>query len=239
MQDISEQRGYYLVIPQHIARDKDLKWPVRLLYGEIAALCTSQGYCWASNSYFAQLYNVSKETVSRWLSQLEDKEYIFTVIDKKDGNKRKIYIDHAVYYYAKRGVLTESSIPLLTESSIPIDQNVKQNNTINNINNNKDIYSATIPYREIIDYLNSRAGTRYKHTSSKTQSLIKARFNEGFTLDDFKTVIDKKVAEWKDDPKMCKYIRPETLFSNKFESYLNQVIPQVKEKKNNGPELIL
>ncbi len=59
---------------------------------------------------------------------------------------------------------------------------------------------------------------------SKTQGLIKARLNEGFTVDDFKTVIDKKTEEWINDPKMRNYLRPETLCSNKFEGYLNQKV---------------
>jgi uncharacterized phage protein (TIGR02220 family) len=79
-----------------------------------------------------------------------------------------------------------------------------------------------IPFVDIIDYLNSKANTNYRHTSKKTQQLIRARWNEGFRLDDFKTVIDKKVSEWLNDPKMNKYLRPETLFGTKFESYLNQ-----------------
>jgi len=80
---------------------------------------------------------------------------------------------------------------------------------------------VALPYNEIIDYLNQKAGTNFKSTTKKTQELIRARINEKFTLDDFKTVIDKKVAEWK-DTEMAKYLRPETLFGTKFEGYLNQ-----------------
>ena len=76
----------------------------------------------------------------------------------------------------------------------------------------------------IIEYLNLKLGTHYKYNSSKTQDLIKARFNDGFTLDDFQKVIDVKVEEWKNNDKMSKFLRPETLFSNKFEGYLNQKI---------------
>ena len=76
-------------------------------------------------------------------------------------------------------------------------------------------------YKAVIDYLNEKAGTKYRSTTGKTQTLIRARLSEGFTLDDFKTVIDKKCAEWLNDPKMNQYLRPETLFSPKFESYLN------------------
>lgn len=78
------------------------------------------------------------------------------------------------------------------------------------------------PYKEIITYLNKKTGTRYKVTSKATQRLIKARWNEGYTLDDFIAVIDKKVAEWGSDDKMNKYLRPVTLFGTKFEDYLNQ-----------------
>jgi uncharacterized phage protein (TIGR02220 family) len=84
-------------------------------------------------------------------------------------------------------------------------------------------------YISIVSYLNQRAGTSYRHSSSKTKTCIHARLSEGFTLDDFKTVIDKKCEEWMGDEKMEKYLRPETLFGTKFESYLNQ-------KHNNRPQ---
>lgn len=79
-----------------------------------------------------------------------------------------------------------------------------------------------IPYKEIVDYLNLKIDTHYKSTTKETQKVIKARFNEGFTLEDFKKVIDIKTKEWLGDKKMCQYLRPETLFGNKFEGYLNQ-----------------
>lgn len=75
---------------------------------------------------------------------------------------------------------------------------------------------------EIINYLNSVLGTNYKTTTKKTKDLIKARMNENFTIDDFKIVIDKKFAQWNNDEKMSAYLRPETLFSPKFEGYLNE-----------------
>lgn len=78
-----------------------------------------------------------------------------------------------------------------------------------------------------IDYLNKRAGTAYKASSRKTKDLVSARMNEGFTVEDFQTVIDNKVEEWGKPPKagakdMRPFIRPETLFGTKFEAYLNQ-----------------
>lgn len=76
-------------------------------------------------------------------------------------------------------------------------------------------------YTSVISYLNEKAGTKYRATTPKTQALIRAREREGFTLDDFKAVIDKKCAEWMGRD-MEKYLRPETLFGPKFEGYLNE-----------------
>ena len=77
-------------------------------------------------------------------------------------------------------------------------------------------------YLDIVGHLNQVIGSNYKTDSKKTQSLIDARIREGFTVDDFKTVINKKAAQWLNDPKMSTYLRPETLFGTKFEGYLNE-----------------
>ena len=75
---------------------------------------------------------------------------------------------------------------------------------------------------KIIHYLNGKTGSKFSAKSTKTQSLISARIKEGRTVEDFKTVIDKKVDDWANDQRMCKYLRPETLFGTKFEGYLNE-----------------
>lgn len=86
----------------------------------------------------------------------------------------------------------------------------------------KEIYSL-VPFQEIIDYLNQKTGKSFKASSKATQKHVKARWEEKFTLDDFKRVIDKKSSDWMSDSKMSKFLRPETLFGNKFEGYLNEV----------------
>lgn len=99
--------------------------------------------------------------------------------------------------------------------------------------NNKNVKKKdNIPFAEIIDYLNSKTGKNFKHTTKKTQSLITARMREGFTLEDFKKVIDTKVADWK-GTEYAKYLRPETLFGTKFEAYLNQEAPASHDQKKN------
>lgn len=79
-------------------------------------------------------------------------------------------------------------------------------------------------YSRVIDYLNKKANTAFRSTTKKTQQIIRSRINEGFKEEDFYIVIDKKVSEWINNEKMCKFLRPETLFGTKFESYLNQKV---------------
>ena len=91
----------------------------------------------------------------------------------------------------------------------------------------KESIQSSEAVKTIIDYLNKRAGTSYKASSEKTRSLVKARMQEGFEVEDFFTVIDNKVEEWGKPPKagardMRPFIRPVTLFGTKFEAYLNQ-----------------
>jgi uncharacterized phage protein (TIGR02220 family) len=74
----------------------------------------------------------------------------------------------------------------------------------------------------VIDHLNAVTGSKYTSKSKATTSLIRARLNEGRSLDDFKVVIDKKAGDWLEDPKMAQYLRPQTLFGTKFDGYLSQ-----------------
>lgn len=118
----------------------------------------------------------------------------------------------------------------LRNVTVTLNRNVEIRDKSIDINNN--IYSReepTIPYSEIVDYLNKVSGSNYKASTDKTKKCIKARINEGFTVDDFKTVIDKKCAEWK-GTEWEKFLRPETLFGTKFESYLQQKNNPKKEK---------
>jgi uncharacterized phage protein (TIGR02220 family) len=94
--------------------------------------------------------------------------------------------------------------------------------SIGKVSIGKDIYIV----EQVVNYLNERTRSDYKSTSKKTKDLINARINEGFKLDDFKKVIDNKVYTWGKDKKMVQFLRPETLFSNKFEGYLNEKIIQ-------------
>lgn len=95
------------------------------------------------------------------------------------------------------------------------------------------------PTEEVIGHLNQRAGTHYKATTASTRKLVNARLKEGFTVDEIKTVIDKKCADWLNNKDMAQYLRPETLFGSKFESYLNaQSRPQTRQTNTAYPQNI-
>ena len=119
------QKSYYAIIPANVRYDNDLTPNAKLLYGEITALCNEKGYCWASNNYFAELYKVSKKSISKWINQLMQKGYIKSQIIYKEGSKsieeRRLYI----------------STPMEEKFHTPMEEKVKDNNTyINNTNNN-------------------------------------------------------------------------------------------------------
>lgn len=125
------------------------------------------------------------------------------------------------------------------EIKIKSNENQKENenkthqdvNVIVNVNDNVDVNVKKMSLEEIkgiVEYLNIKSNSHYKYSTDKTQTLIKARIKDGFTLDDFKIVIDKKCEEWLGTD-FEKFLRPETLFSNKFEGYLNQKITAKKK----------
>ena len=90
---MENQIGYYAIIPANVRYDKNLPANAKLLYGEITALCNQNGFCWATNKYFADLYTVSERTVTDCIKRLEDLKYISTeVLTKRyeDGTVKKI-----------------------------------------------------------------------------------------------------------------------------------------------------
>ena len=128
---MEEKPNYYAIIPANVRYDNELTANSKLLYGEITSLCNNEGICWAGNEYFAKLYNVSKETISRWVSQLNKKKYInvkmFYKKDSKEIDKRIITINQLI-------PIDENVNTYPQNNQGGIDKNIKENNT--SINNN-------------------------------------------------------------------------------------------------------
>jgi len=98
-----------------------------------------------------------------------------------------------------------------------VEKEIEIEKDINNKSGKHDLNAI----HSVIDYLNEICGTHYRYTD-KNVGLVKARMNDGFTVDDFKTVIEVKFDNWNRKPDMRQYLRPQTLFGTKFEAYLNQ-----------------
>lgn len=75
------QKDYFTLIPAKVRYDNDLSPNAKLLYGEILALCNEKGYCWATNRYWAELYNVTNRAVSKWINELSKKGHIKVLIN--------------------------------------------------------------------------------------------------------------------------------------------------------------
>ena len=103
----------------------------------------------------------------------------------------------------------------LGNNNLTTNQQQSNNTTKKKEKDNNNIYSL------VIDYLNRKASTNYRSTTKNTQNFINARVKEGYTVEDFKKVIDSKSKEWLNTD-FEKYLRPATLFGTKFENYLNE-----------------
>lgn len=155
---------------------------------------------------------------------LEDKTIFMREVEKMTGSESK---------WAEIKRLQRAELGQCPKLVQQLSKNVQQENRDKSIESITNIYYVGQPdgkrsflseIKEIVAYLNEKIGTVYKPDCKNTQTCIKARLNEGFTVDDFKKVIDKKSAEWLHNSEMAKFLRPQTLFSPKFESYLNEPV---------------
>ena len=193
---------------------------------EIDSLDNDEDGCFASNEYFANFFKLSKNRCSEIIKSLEKKGFIKISYIYKENSKA---IDKRVIkLFEKTNRGTRDSDRGTRETEEGYSEKCEDNNTYLNNTINNTIYSL------VIDKLNILANKSYKSSSKKTQQLIKARVNEGYTLEDFYKVIENKVCTWKDDLKMDQYLRPATLFGTKFESYLNEKLKNPNKGESYG-----
>ena len=196
------------------------------------------GHTWTYNSQKAltelfPFWNRSK--IQRIISSLENQGLLIK------GNYNQLAYDRTTWYALpkfERSMVQNQTVNCsdLNKTSFENEQPIPINYQLTKQLTNKDIkdiveHSPTepVPYQEVVEYLNQKTGKNFKHTSKVTQRHIRARLAEGFTVSDFKQVIDKKCSDWLRDQKMKEYLRPETLFGTKFESYLNSKTTTTKQ----------
>lgn len=248
----NEEIEQYIKLPIRILKDKNLTDKQKLIFGSIITLAGKTGVCFASNSYLAKIHGCDERTVIRTINKLVKLSYISRKLIHLDSDtkkrviKRELTINDFGTDSTDRGYCLTSQGGTVSRVQKGTVSDVTDKLYIETININNKYSRADGKNKklvsEVIDYLNEKAGKSYKATTQRTISLISARNKEGFTIYDFKKVIDTKTQQWKSNADMNKYLRPETLFGTKFESYL-QEDPNINnnnrfpDKKNYKPDI--
>jgi len=272
----TEQPSYYSILTAHVRYSTKISSLAKLLYSEITALSSKDGYCYASNIYFATNYCCSIDTVSRCIKELETAGFIRVDIRPDLGNRRHIWtIDTKTEVSAKMQEpirKNADSYPQKRGEGIRknADNNIIYNTTSNNTSNKEKETSAFAPsvsisendesvvkknfttesesesqhhseekkekkvpligrgavtdempkVNEVIDYMNSVGGAKFRANTGNTAKMVIARYKEGYTIEDFKKVIDSRFKAW-NGTDMMQHFCPQTLFRpNNFEKYL-------------------
>ncbi|NSN11229.1 helix-turn-helix domain-containing protein [Enterococcus faecalis] len=198
---MNEHRGFYAIIPAIVRYDNQLNGNAKLLYGELTALANERGYCWATNQYFASLYNVSKRTIISWMKQLEKRKYIkiqvFYKPDSKIVDRRHIYIlpfptDTEFYTPSEENFITygknhheggEENFTTPGEENFT-ENNTLINNTKNNTLNKKNSVEPSSTMSELFEKIWQTYPKKTNKKKAKEQFLKKFKSEED--LDQFK-----------------------------------------------------
>lgn len=210
------KENQYVVIQAFMLNELKLKGNELIVYAVIHGY-TQDGSHWyyGTRKSLAEWCGATTMTVSNCLKSLMDKGYIIRREVDLGG-----YVQ--VQYQVNLTPLKNFEGVGVKNLDAPLKKSLGNDNK-EDIKRDNNIVSG------IVDYLNEKSGKSYRASSEKTKAVINARIREGFTLDDFKRVIDSKCEEWKNTD-MERYIRPETLFGTKFEGYL-QTAPKRKERE--------
>ncbi|WAT79675.1 conserved phage C-terminal domain-containing protein [Bacillus safensis] len=168
------------------------------------------------------------DCVSKELREVKDKNMIKLIYPLIQNDSIRELFDRYV---------NDTSHDTSTTSGQKEKEKEKEKEKKDILSGNPTASESEIPYKLITDLLNKMSEKNYRHTTPKTRQLINARWNEGFRFEDFKKVILSKCYEWRDNPDMNKFLRPETLFGPKFEGYLNnsdEVIKRAEHKISDG-----
>jgi uncharacterized phage protein (TIGR02220 family) len=161
----------------------------------------------------AEKFRIHESKVQRILKLLESEHQI----KQRTSSRNRLITINNWHFYQDSEQLFEQQL------------NNERTTTEHQVNTNKNVKNVKNEINIIVEYLNKKTDKNFKPTTKATKEHISARLGEGFTVEDFKQVIDNKVAAWKDDAKMNAFLRPQTLFNTKFEAYLNEQKPKQNE----------
>lgn len=217
----------YGMIAKSVMRNKDLSVEAKAIYAYLVSFSGAGLSSFPSTELILSELKISHKRYLSHRKKLEDFGYIsITRIRTDNGFSKNLYeikTDISVHSHSvhERGVHVHG---VSVQNDHTISNSLKSNSLKSNSINTNTLSELKIDfydYKSVIDYLNDKAGTSFKNVESH-KKFIRARYNEGYSIDDFKKVIDNKVAQWISDPKMEKFLRPSTLFASKFDMYLNE-----------------
>lgn len=165
-------------------------------------------------SELLSFHNISKSTLYRIFS-------LYNCDIKHNSSLIKIIIKNKYIFSRSNIKIKELNKPIFNNKNNDIKLDIESKNK----------------YEIIIDYLNEQSGKKYSSNSSTNKNLINSRLKDGYKIDDFKRVIDIKCKKWL-NTSMEDYLRPQTLFSNKFEGYMNETLNEEKNSLDKANDTI-
>ncbi len=177
-----ERPNYYAIIPAEV-RYSNLKPSAKLLYGELTALSNKYGYCFASNNYFANLYGVTKNTISLWISDLQKAGFITVDVERNENKqvvKRKI------------GITKKGDTPIMKKGE---DNNTVINNTINNISIRKMKFGSFVSEESSVIQMSVEEANKFlDYWTEENKTKTKMRFEMEKTFD-----IKRRLVRWQNN----------------------------------------
>ena len=221
----------FTVMSNHHLRDKNLTLKAKGLLSVILSLPDDWKYSIAG---LASICKEGTSAVKSALQELTDAGYV-TVTKLYPNQTDTGRIEYVYDIHERPQAPRKQGIENLPLESQQVENHAQLSTEEASTDNQttKEEKKEDIPFSEIVGYLNEKAGTHYRAGTSKTKERIRARWREGFRLDDFKRVIDVKCAEWLGTD-FEKYLCPETLFGTKFEKYANQPMTRSRAKEGKG-----
>lgn len=186
---MTTNKTYYAVIPANVRYDTELNPNAKLLYGEITALCNEKGYCWATNEYFSELYQVSKVSISKWINLLIKKGYIFSEIIYKENSKE-----------IEARFLKIIDTPIKEKLNTPIKEKLNSRACVNNNSNNKEDNKEKENYvllKEKRTFTPPTFEEVLNYAISRERKDLAKKFYDYYTVGNWRDRDDKQVKNWK------------------------------------------
>ena len=213
-------RSYYAIIPANVRYDVKITHGAKLLYGEITALCNEKGYCWATNEYFANLYSVSKVTISKWVNQLVNNGYISSQMVYKEGTKeiesRYLRIVNDPIKENFNTPQRKVNDPIKEKFNTPIKEKFKENNTVFNNTSNNTLYILSNDEQAFLEILEKIKN--YPLDREKDLEMYKTLGERYPELDLLEAIESWRL--YKLDKPLTKKSNPRSQINNSFKKYV-------------------